>query len=297
MIKKTKVKAKPNSNERGLGGRTKAGPSKAHSTQKGTGALAARSPVKKPASAKPALKPPPPGFPLPFNPATVTNLANPVGITRREPQPQPAPPPPGSLALSDVSTKLRIQAIVRDFATQQPPPGAWGDWILVTASKYELSVDQVEHCLERLMSGFQAEVKSNLHEEALSIAKQIGNLRGKALKVLDDGLDAYKEVYPAPDKDGNIGLPILVKDHAVRGKFYDRVERLFGMAAPSKAELDIHDVDRWGSLSDEELRKIGGGIFKGMIEISRERKAQAELEAANPKAKDTVLDASFEKTT
>lgn len=280
MPKAKPAKPAPNPNTRGLGGRTKAGPSKAYATQKGTGALAARTAPKKPATVKPAS-------PAPIPAVTTANL---VAIT----QPELLEPVP----LSDVSTKLRIQAVVRDFANQQPPPGAWGDWILVTASKYELSVDQVEHCLERLMSGFQAEVKANLHEEALSIAKQIGNLRGKALRVLDDGLSATTEVYPPPSKDDNgntvIGLPMLVPDHAIRGKFYDRVERLFGMAAPSKAEVDIHDVDRWGSLTDQDLGKIGAGLLRGLIEVSKERKAieaagVAGAGAVESKAGDTTI--------
>jgi hypothetical protein len=289
VIKKKKAKPAPNPNTRGLGGRTKAGPSKAYATQKGTGALAARMAPKKPATVKRAL----PAAPA-AAPANLVATTEPVPVTM-----EPVP-------LSDVSTKLRIQAVVRDFANQQPPPGAWGDWILVTASKYELSVDQVEHCLERLMSGFQAEVKANLHEEAMSIAKQIGNLRGKALRVLDDGLSATKEVYPPStvDAKGNITipLPILVTDHAIRGKFYDRVERLFGMAAPSKAEVDIHDVDRWGSLTDQDLGKIGAGLLRGLIEVSKERKAieaagaGAVNGATGSKAGDTTINASFEKT-
>lgn len=152
------------------------------------------------------------------------------------------------------SLSLRLEAVAREFAMAPPPPGAWGEWIGIMAEKFAVTVDQVEHKLERLLSGFAAEVKSNLlNAEARSLAMAIGATRSRALQVYREGMEAVKEVGGGMTVDGKIVLPLTVPDHGTRIKAADRVMQVFAMAAPTKVEHEVEVGDKYAQMQSDEM--------------------------------------------
>lgn len=191
-----------------------------------------------------------------------TPKPDPVPVpTQAQPQPQPVTDLvpvrtsyvlPSSQPIPE-STKLRLEAVAREFVLTNPPPGAWGEWIQIMAEKFGLSIDQVESKLERLMSGFAAEVKGNLNAEARSLAMAIGASRRRALQVYVEAMEANKEVGGGMTADGKIMLPLTVPDHGTRIKAADRLMQVHAMSAPTKVEHEVELGDKYASMEAGEM--------------------------------------------
>jgi len=176
---------------------------------------------------------------------------------------------PGAMVVPK-SLSLRLDAVCREFTLEQPSPGIWGEWMEVKAERYGLTVDQVEHRLERLTQGYVAEARATLNAEARSLGNAWGNLRKRAFKVYVDGMDATKEIGGGMLPDGEIILPVSVIDHGTRIKAADRVMQIYGMGAPSKVEYEVELGDKYAAMGTLDMAQKLVGMLGDLGFVQKE---------------------------
>ena len=179
--------------------------------------------------------------------------------------------------MPDASLTKSIGAnILQEMATEKPTPDEWSDWVRAKAYKYCVQESQVRKLVEQNGDILDLRVRHNIEKYAQRIAKAYAFPVAKAIKRLDEALDAQK-VYIRTNKQGEITTQKYEPDWSARLDAVDKVVKMFGGYAAQEIR---HEHDISGNLLEVEKGKLQARAAELFAELRKDPEFRQSLNEA-----------------
>jgi hypothetical protein len=185
--------------------------------------------------------------------------------------------------------------ILDDLQRDKPTLEEWSDWVKAKAHRYKCETRHVREFVKQYQAELSVAVKGFTPHYARNIANAFGLSTTKAMKRLDQAMDATKK-HIRCNRQGEVTAEIELPDWGARLDAIEKVFKLRGGYPPQQIQVEHSLSDELMEVQRGNLELRAAEIWKDLKQIPSVAEHLKQLEAKEAVGEETVIEAEFVET-